>query len=99
MDALRTSSIEDQRVIRMSSSFTDIKEPTPSVVGTAKMPSWLFERLESFRYVSGIPTRSATINVLVALGLYERGYLTSEELQDLMYSQGINVRPIERVRL
>lgn len=83
----------------MSLAFRDKKEPAPYVVGTAKMPSWLFESIESFRHDSGIPTRSATINVLTALGLYERGYVTAEEFQDFLYSQGINTRPVERVRL
>ena len=83
----------------MPLAFRDKKEPAPYVVGTAKMPSWLFEKLESFRYDSGIPTRSATINVLAALGLYERGYVTAEEFQDFLYSHGINTRPVERVRL
>jgi len=99
MDEVRSASIEDQRVICMSLAFRDKKEPAPYVVGTAKMPSWLFERLESFRDDSGILTRSATINILVALGLFEKGYVTAEEFQNLLYSLGINARPIERVSL
>ncbi len=75
------------------------KEPTPYAVGTAKMPSWLFEQVETFRHESGILTRSSAINTLVAIGLYDRGYITAEDLQDLLYSEGINSRAVERVKI
>ncbi|MBR3410587.1 MAG: hypothetical protein IKG94_07435 [Candidatus Methanomethylophilaceae archaeon] len=58
-------------------------------VMTCKTTGQIFEEVERFRSDSRLETRSASLNVLVSVGLWALGRLGGEECAEILGSHGI----------
>ena len=65
---------------------------------TCKTTAQIFEEVERFRSDSRLETRSASLNVLVAVGLWAFGRPGEEECDGILGSHGIAGMPVEPTR-
>ncbi len=82
----------------MSSSNTDKRTATEHQVMTCKTTNQIFEEVEKFKSDSRLETRSASLNVLVAVGLWALGRLGEEECAEILGSHGIAGMPVQPAR-
>ena len=77
----------------MRTSFNDKKEATPYEVATAKMPPWLFAKLEGFRHENELQTRNAAVNILIMLALSMWEDSDKEKCLEFIGTQGMTEVP------
>ena len=65
------------------------KKATPFEVASAKMPPWLFAKLEEFRYENELRTRNAAVNILIMLALATLGEFDKAKCTEFMGTQGM----------
>ena len=73
----------------MRTSINNKKEATPFEVATAKMPPWLFAKLEEFRHENDLQTRNAAVNILIMLALSIWGDFDREKCLEFIEMQGM----------
>ncbi len=71
----------------------NIKKATPFEVASAKMPPWLFAKLEEFRYENELRTRNAAVNILIMLALSIWGDFDREKCLEFIETQGMTPIP------
>lgn len=69
------------------------KKATPFEVASAKMPPWLFAKLEEFRYENELRTRNAAVNILIMLALSIWGDFDREKCLEFIETQGMTPIP------
>ena len=77
----------------MRTSINNKKEATPFEVATAKMPPWLFAKLEEFRHENDLQTRNAAVNILIMLALSIWGDFDREKCLEFIETQGMTPIP------
>ena len=77
----------------METSLNNKKEATPFEVASAKMPPWLFAKLEEFRYENELRTRNAAVNILIMLALSIWGDFDREKCLEFIETQGMTPIP------
>lgn len=77
------------RCDNMDIEFNNKKETTSYEVATAKMPPWLFAKLEAFRYRNNLQTRNAAVNILIMLALSMLEDIDQEECLKFIETQGM----------
>ena len=77
----------------MEKKYSLKKETAPFEVATAKMPPWLFAKLEEFRYRNDLQTRNAAVNILIMLALSMLEDFDQEECLKFVGTQGMNEIP------
>ena len=77
----------------MERSYNNKKEATPYEVATAKMPPWLFAKLEAFKHDNDLQTRNAAVNILIMLALSMLEDFDQEECLKFVGTQGMNEIP------
>ena len=77
----------------MRTSINNKKEATPFEVASAKMPPWLFAKLEGFRHENDLQTRNAAINILIMLALSIWGDFDREKCLEFIETQGMTPIP------
>lgn len=77
----------------MERSYNNKKEATPYEVATAKMPPWLFAKLEEFRYDNELQTRNAAVNILLMLALGMMEDIDQEKCLEFIGTQGMTEVP------
>lgn len=77
----------------METSINNKKEATPFEVASAKMPPWLFAKLEEFRHENDLQTRNAAVNILIMLALSIWGDFDREKCLEFIRTQGLTPIP------
>ena len=77
----------------MKERYNDKKEATPFEVASAKMPPWLFAKLEEFRNENELRTRNAAVNILIMLALGMWGDFNQEKCIEFIKTQGMTPVP------
>ena len=88
-----TSSAGVSQSDNMENKYNHKKEATPFEVASAKLPPWLFAKLEEFRYENELQTRNAAVNILLMLALSICEDFDQEKCIEFIGTQGMTKVP------
>ncbi len=79
----------------MTTSNTNKSTTVEYQVLTCKSQTQIFQKVEEFRSTNRLETRNASLNILIAAGLWAFGKLNEEGCIEILNSNGLVEKPIQ----